>query len=145
MEYREVLTVHEFSVLSYGSNVVRYRHLLVSLALTAVTWGSSRKGDAAFFGRDVGAVVSCAMYSGIYQLVTGKTEHGVQLFQDALSLMDGISVPEQRILRTIVFQIFAMYYRFKENSSRIMSIFYGKALEECRAAGDAKLHIIRAM
>ena len=132
-----------------GNNVM-YKQLLISLAFTEVTWGSR--------GRTMQLLLEgkyespCAYvdrgkhlcYDGIYQLVTGKTEEGVQLLQEALSLMDGSPDPEQRILRIIMFQILAIYYRFKENSSR-MSTFYSKALEECRAVGDTKLLIIPAM
>ena len=133
-----------------GNNVT-YRQLLVSLALTEVPFG--------FYGRTMQLLSegkyepSCSSvprddrgkhlcYSGIYQLVTGKTEDGVQLLQEALSLMDG--TPEQRILRIIIFQILAIYYRFINIPSKT-SLFYSKALEECRAVGDTNLLIIPAM
>jgi len=41
-------------------------------------------------------------------------------------------------------QILAIYYRFVKNPSR-MSMFYSKALEECRTVGDTNLLIIPAM
>ena len=78
-------------------------------------------------------------YNGIYQLANGKTEDGVQCLEDALSLMN--SSPEQRILRLIAFQILAIYHRFKKNSSG-MSLFYSKALQECKELGDTKLLVI---
>ena len=130
-----------------GNNVF-YRQLLVSLAFTEVTWGSKGrtmqlisdgKYEPSSPDNDIGKHLC---YSGIYQLVTGKTEHGVQLLQEALSLMNGD--PEQRILKIILFQILAVYHRSKKNSSR-MSMWYTKALEECRAVGDTKLLIIPAM
>ena len=130
-----------------GNNVIS-RQLLVSLAFTEVTWGSKGRtmqllSEGKYepsFPDDVRGKHLC--YSGIYHLVTGKTEHGVQLLQEALSLMDGN--PEKRILRIILFQILAVYYRFKKNSSR-MSMFYSKALKECRAVGGTNLLIIPAM
>ena len=133
-----------------GNNVI-YRQLLVSLAFTEVTWGSQGRAMQLFSeGKyeplcplvpvDDRGKLLC--YSGIYQLVTGKTEDGVQIFEEALSLMHG--TPEQNILKIIIFQILAIYYRFVKNPSR-MSMFYSKALEECRVVGDNKLLIIPAM
>ena len=127
-----------------------YRQLLVSLAFTEVAWGSrGRTMQLLLKGMyetscpedDKGKHLS---YSGIYQLITGKTEQGVQLLHEALSLMDGNPDSKQRILRIILFQILAIYYRFNKNASR-MSNFYSKALEECRIVGDTKLLVIPAM
>ena len=95
-----------------------YKKLLVSLAFAEVTWGSDGrtmqllsegKYEPSFPDDDRGKHLC---YSGICQLVTGSTEDGVQLLQEALSLMD--ANPEQRILRIILFQILAIYYRSKE-------------------------------
>ena len=133
-----------------GNNVI-YRQLLVSLALTEVTLGSQgRARQLLSEGKyellrplvpvDDGGKHLC--YSGIYQLVTGKTEDGVQILEEAFSLMHG--TPERKILRIIIFQTLAIYYRFMKNPSR-MSMFYSKALEECRGVGDNKLLIIPAM
>ena len=133
-----------------GNNVI-YRQLLVSLAFTEVTWGSQGRAMQLFSeGKyeplcplvpvDDRGKLLC--YSGIYQLVTGKTEDGVQNLEEALFLMHG--TPEQKILKIIIFQILAIYYRFIKNPSR-MSMFYSKALEECRVVGDNKLLIIPAM
>ncbi|KAL9983926.1 hypothetical protein ACROYT_G006172 [Oculina patagonica] len=134
-----------------GQNVF-FRQLLVSLALTEVPLGArgrtmpllseAKKSEASCssvsFG-DKGKHLCC---SGIYQLVTGKTEEGVQCLEEALSLMNG--TPEQRILRITAFQILATYYRLKKNTSR-MSMFYGKALQECKTVGDPQLLIIPAI
>ena len=129
-------------------NSVIYRRLFTSLAFTEVTCGSKgrtmqllseRKNEPSCPDDDRGKHLC---YSGICQLVAGETEDGVQLLQEALYLLD--ESPKQRILRIILFQILAVYYRFKKNSSR-MSMFYSKALEECRAVGDTKLLIIPAM
>ena len=130
-----------------------YRQLLVSLALTEVPLGSKGRTMQLLSEGKSDNEASCSSvsvddrgkhlcYSGIYQLATGKTEDGVQSLEEALSLMDG--TPEQRILRIIMFQILAVYYRFRKDWSR-MSLFYRKALQECRALGDTQLLIIPAM
>ena len=133
-----------------GNNVI-YRQLLVSWAFTEVTWGSQGRAMQLFSeGKYEPLSLSVPVdgrgkhmcYSGIYQLVTGKTEDGVQILEETLSLMPG--TPEQRILRIIIFQILAIYYGFIKNPSR-MSIYYSKALEECRLVGDNKLLIIPPM
>ena len=133
-----------------GNNLI-YRQLLVSLAFAEVTWGShgrtmqllsEGKYGSSRHPVPVNDKAKHFCYSGIYQLVTGKTEDGVQLLQEAISLMDG--TPEQVILRIIMFQILAIYYRSINNSSR-MSMFYNKALQECRAVGDTQLLIIPKM
>ncbi|XP_020607321.1 uncharacterized protein LOC110045999 [Orbicella faveolata] len=133
-----------------GSNVI-YRQLLVSLAFTEVTLGSQGRtmqllsegkyepSSPSVAVDDRGKHLCC---SGIYQLVTGKTENGVQLLQEALCLLN--DTPEQRILRIITFQMLAIYHRFKKNSSG-MSMFYSKAREECRVVGETHLLIIPAM
>lgn len=51
-------------------------------------------------------------YSGIYQLVDGQTEAGVQSLKEAFSLMS--DTPEQMILKITAFQILATYHRSKK-------------------------------
>ena len=134
-----------------GENVF-YGKILVSLALTEVTWGARGRTmqllseakntldiEASCSSVSVGDKGKHLCYSGIYLLVTGKTEDGVQCLEEALSLMN--DTHEHRILRIIACQILATYYRFKKNSSR-MSLFYSKAVQECRRAGDTQLLII---
>ena len=136
-----------------GENMF-YGKLLVSLALTEVTWGAQGRtmqllseakntleNEAPCSSVSVGDKGKHFCYSGIYLLVTGKTEEGVQCLDEALSLMNG--TPEYRILRIIAFQILATYYRFKKNSTR-MSLFYSKAIQECKRRGDTQLILIPA-
>ena len=136
-----------------GQNVF-YGQLLVSLALTEVTCGGEGRtmqllseakntldNEASCSSVSVGDKGKHLCYSGIYLLVTGNTEDGVQCLEEALSLMN--DTHEHRILRIIACQILATYYRFKKNSSR-MSLFYSKAVQKCRRAGDAQLLIIPA-
>jgi len=78
-------------------------------------------------------------YSGMYQLVTSKTKDGVECLEEALRSMNGS--PEQRILRIIVFQILAIYYRFKKESSQV-SLLQGKVNKECKQIRDPQLLII---
>ena len=132
-------------------NNVIYKQLLVSLALTEVPLGSyGRTMQLLSEGKyepwcpsgPVDETGKHLCYSGIYQLVTGKTEDGVEMLEEALSLMD--DTPERKILRMIMFQILAIYYRFIKNSSR-MSMYNSKAFEESKVVGDKTILIIPEM
>ena len=76
-----------------GNNVI-YRQLLVSLAFGEITWGpdgrtlqllSNGKHEPSSPDDDKGKHLC---YSGIYQMVTGKTEDGVQLLEE-VSFLNG--------------------------------------------------------
>ena len=134
-----------------GGNNIIHRQLLVSFALTEVPLGfygktmqllSEAKYELSAPSVPLNDRGKYLCYSGIYHLVIGKQEDGVELLQEALSFMD--DTPENRILRIIMFQILSIYYRFIKDSNR-MSVFYCKALEECRAVGDTQLVAIPAM
>ena len=127
-----------------------YRQLLVSKSLCKVTSSTrSRSMQLLSQARHVeeshGYPASDSergkrmCYNGIYQLANNKTEEGVQCLEDAVSLMN--SSPQQRILKLVAFQILAIYHRFKKNSSG-MSLYYIKALQECKALGDTQLLVI---
>ena len=78
-------------------------------------------------------------YLGINQIVTGKTEDGIHCFLEAFPLMHGTS--QQIILRAVVFQILASFYKFKTNVSNSTK-FFRMPQNECRMAGDTHLLVI---
>ena len=129
---------------------VFYRELLVSRALYEITWVSGGTTTQMLSkAKDIETPCSAVSvrnkgkhlcYSGIIQIVTGNTEDGVQCLEEAHYLLIN-GTPEQRILRIVAFQILAIYYRLKENSSRT-SQFLSKALQECKVAGDTELLVI---
>ncbi|KAL9962873.1 hypothetical protein ACROYT_G032023 [Oculina patagonica] len=132
---------------------VFYRQLLVSIAFFEVILGAEgRTMQLLNKAKELQASSSSSVafgekgktlcYSGINQLVTGKTEEGVQILREALSLMENI--PEQAVLRLVVCQILAIYYRHKNNPSSFNQ-FYSKGLQECRAAGGTQLLVIPPM
>ncbi|KAL9987665.1 hypothetical protein ACROYT_G002009 [Oculina patagonica] len=79
------------------------------------------------------------VYNGISQLVLGKVEDGVKCLEEAVSSIGTNS--ENAILKIIVFQILTLYYSFR-NDTVHSSLFYKKALQECRHVGDAGLLVI---
>ena len=134
------------------TNSVFYRQLIVSRALFEIPLGAegatmqllSKAKEIQALSASVvdGEEGKRLCYSGICHLVTGKTEQGVQVLKEALPLMEDI--PNQTVLRLSVCQILAVYYRFKKDSSSF-KLFYGKALQECKAAGDTQLLVIPEM
>ena len=78
-------------------------------------------------------------YLGICQIVTGKTEDGIHCLLEAFPLMHG--TPQQIILRAVIFQILASFYKFKTNVSNSTK-FFRMAQNECRMAGDTQLLVI---
>jgi len=118
-----------------------YCRLLVSKALCEVTWGATGStmhllANAKAFKEKNGKSMC---YFGINQLAAEKIEGGFQCLQDALLLMN--NSPEQAILKLVAFQILVVYYRCRNNLSNA-SIFYRKALQQCRAAGNTERLVI---
>lgn len=130
-------------------NTVCYGRLLVSKSFGELMWGEKgmslkllRQVDdirqrATPCTRDEKAKYLC--YFGMYHLVTRETESGVKCLREALPLMS--NSPEHRILRLIIFQIFALYWQVEKNRSHSRQ-FYGKALFESMAIGDIQLVVI---
>ncbi len=126
-----------------------YSRLLNSRAFGEVTWGASGKTKKLLSESkelQVSTSFDCdgekgknLCYFGMYQLVTGKTEAGVKMLQEALSYVN--TSPEHTILKLIIFQIFAIYYESKTDTLS-SSKFYMKAVKECRDAGDTCLLVI---
>ncbi|PFX18080.1 putative WD repeat-containing protein alr2800, partial [Stylophora pistillata] len=76
---------------------------------------------------------------GICQLASKKMDDGAQNLQEALLLMGNSA--EERVLKVTALQILATYFRFKEKRGIALEL-YLKALDECRALGDASLLVI---
>ena len=132
------------------TNNTFYRQLIVSRALLEIDFGASMqllskaKEIQALSARVVhGEEGKILCYSGFWHLVAGKTEQGVQVLKEALPLLMK-DIPNHTVLRLSVCQILAIYYRFKKESSSF-NLFYGKALQECKAAGDTQLLVISEM
>lgn len=132
----------------YG-NTVYYERLLVSKSFGQLMWGE--KGRSLKFLREVDEIRQAATpctrdekakylcYLGMYHLVTREIESGVECLQEALPLMS--NSPEHRILRLVIFQIFALYWQVEKNRSHSRQ-FYVKALLESMAIGDIQLLVI---
>jgi len=131
---------------------VSYTQLLVSKSLYQVTWGTRGKAMR-LLSKARNLEESCSpvsvddkgkrlCYSGVYLLVNGQTEAGIQSLEEAVSLMTG--TPEKIILKNIAIQILATYHRFKNNSSG-MSEFFSKSIHECQSLGTKHLLFIPPM
>ena len=128
-----------------------HRELLISRALDEVTWGGSGRtiqllSDAkqleisTFTNCDKGHTTGKRLfYFGIYRLIIGEMEEGVNILHEALLFMN--ASPEHTILKLVIFQIFSLYYEYKHDSAT-SSMFYRNALEECKEATDVRLIVI---
>ena len=128
-----------------------HRELLISRALDEVTWGGSGRtmqllSDAkqleisTFSDCDRGHPTGKRLfYLGIYRLIIGEMEEGVNILHEALSFMN--ASPEHTILKLVIFQIFSLYYEYKKDSVT-SSTFYKNALDECIEAQDLCLIVI---
>ena len=129
-----------------------YMKLLVSKSLYHVTWGSRGKtmellskareleGSCSPVSVDDKGKRLC--YSGVYQLIKGQTEAGIQSLEEAVSLMS--DTLEKIVLKNIAFQILGSYHVFKNNLPG-MSEFFSKSIQECQSPGTTQLLFIAPM
>ena len=153
--FREKFKFHKIydSALKMAATLEEYvvhSQLLVSKALYQVTWGA--RGETMELlseARDIEALCSSVSsvadkgkrlcYEGIYQMVNGQTEIGVQSLEEVVSLMSGS--PEKRILRIIAVQILATYCRSKNDFKRTSELWF-KSLVDWKRTGNTELLII---
>ena len=79
-------------------------------------------------------------YSGIYQLVVGKTEDGVESLEGAISLLN--KTAELKVLRLMILQILAIFYGCTKGDYKLSAMFYDRAVQECKEAEDMHLLVI---
>ena len=126
-----------------------YGRLLLSKAFYELTWGRSgislqlltevnkRHTEASSVPSDEKGKYLC--YIGIYQLVSGERETGVQHLQEAISLMSHNL--EETLLKIIAFQILAVNFKFLNDASMASAQFYN-ALQATNEVGDTQLIVI---
>ena len=83
-------------------------------------------------------------YLGIHYLFKGEPKIGVESLKEALSFLHNCNNPEQTILKLVIFQILAVYYRSLDDFSSA-STFYDKALHECGGVEGRDLLVISSM
>ncbi|XP_066017483.1 uncharacterized protein [Pocillopora verrucosa] len=77
-------------------------------------------------------------YCGIYQLVVGQTQDGVESLKYAIPPLN--KTAEHKVLRLIILQILAIFYRC--TNYEMSAMFYDRAVQECRDAEDMHLLVI---
>ena len=129
---------------------VRHRQLLQSKAFGYMTWGGD--GKTMLLLSEASRLQSLTTatcpeekgkhlcYSGIYQLVVGKTQDGVGSLEEAISLLNNTA--EHKVLRLMILQILAIFYRCTKGDYKMSATFYDRAVQECREAGDIHLLVI---
>ena len=125
-----------------------HRQLLSSKAFCEVTWGPT--GQTNYLLSEVkekqaaSSTVSdiekgkCLCYLGIFYLTANKSKSGVQCLKEALSSLGNCKDPESLILKLLISQILACYYK-SLNDFDNASLFYCKSVHLCSAVGDWKL------
>ena len=83
-------------------------------------------------------------YLGIHCFFEKETKIGVESLTAALSFLRNCNNPEQTILKLVIFQILAVYYR-SLNDFSTASKFYDKALHECSEVEDRDLLVISSV
>ena len=83
-------------------------------------------------------------YLGIHYLFEEEPKIGVESLKAALSFLRNCNNPEQTILKLVIFQILAVYYRSLNDFSSA-SAFYDNALHECSGVEDRDLLVISSM
>ena len=153
--FREKFKFHKIYVtaLKMAATLEEYvfhSQLLVSKALYQVTWGArGQTMELLSKARDIEALCSSVSavadkgkrlcYEGIYQMINGQTEIGVQSLEEIVSFMSGS--PEKTILRIIAVQILATYYHSKNDIKRTSEL-WSKSLEDWKRTGNTELLII---
>ena len=127
---------------------VYYRQLLVSSCFVDVV-NVNASGNMRRLSIAKNMQISCSpvfaeegkrlCYLGICQIVIGKSKDGIHCLREAFRLMN--ETPEHIILRAVVFQILASFYKFETNASN-SARFFRMAQNECRRAGDTQLLVI---
>ena len=129
---------------------VLHRQLLQSKAFGYMTWGGVGKTMLLLSeARRLQSLTTTSCpeergkhlcYSGIYQLVVGKTEDGVESLEGAISLLN--KTAELKVLRLMILQILAIFYGCTKGDYELSAMFYDRAVQECKEAEDMHLLVI---
>ena len=129
---------------------VLHRQLLQSKAFFYMTWGGDGQTMPLLSeARRLQSLTTTSCpeergkhlcYSGIYQLVVGKTEDGVERLEEAISLLN--KTAELKVLRLMILQILAIFYGCTKGDYKLSAMFYDRAVQECKEAEDMHLLVI---
>nr|XP_058962800.1 uncharacterized protein LOC131789670 [Pocillopora verrucosa] len=129
---------------------VLHRQLLQSKAFGYMTWGGVGKTMLLLSeARRLQSLTTTSCpeergkhlcYSGIYQLVVGKTDDGVESLEGAISLLN--KTAELKVLRLMILQILAIFYGCTKGDYELSAMFYDRAVQECKEAEDMHLLVI---
>ena len=129
---------------------VLHRQLLQSKAFGYMTWGGDGQTMPLLSeARRLQSLTTTSCpeergkhlcYSGIYQLVVGKTEDGVESLEEAISLLN--KTAELKVLRLMILQILAIFYGCTKGDYKLSAMFYDRAVQECKEAEDMHLLVI---
>lgn len=131
-------------------NKTAHDRLVVSKALSEVTWSRTevkimqqlssilKETQPCISDGDKG---KCSCYLGIFELVNGNVQYGVELLESSLSYWNGTIDPLLKVLKVLALQILCLYYESTDNLKRAVK-FYKDASEEWETAGDPSLLVV---
>lgn len=127
---------------------VAFNRMVVAKAFSEVTWNSTEAKTmqllpsllketqlSNFSDVERG---KCACYFGIYQLVNGNIEGGIELLEFSLSKWKGTTDPLLKILEVLSSQILSLIYESTNDIKRAVD-FYQNAEELCKNVGGRSL------
>ena len=127
--HRQLLQSKAFGYMTWGGNGQTMPLLSEARRLQSLTTTTRPEEKGKHLG-----------YSGIYQLVVGKTEDGVGSLKEAILLLN--KTAEHRVLKLMILQILAIFYRYTKGDYEMSATFYDRAVQECRGAKDMHLLIM---
>ena len=127
---------------------VAFNRMVVAKAFSEVTWNSTEAKTmqllpsllketqlSNFSDVERG---KCACYFGIYRLVNGNIEGGIELLEFSLSKWKGTTDPLLKILEVLSSQILSLIYESTNDIKRAVD-FYQNAEEQCKNVGGRSL------
>ena len=127
---------------------VAFNRMVVAKAFSEVTWNSTEAKTmqllpsllketqlSNFSDVERG---KCACYFGIYRLVNGNIERGIELLEFSLSKWKGTTDPLLKILEVLSSQILSLIYESTNDIKRAVD-FYQNAEELCKNVGGRSL------
>ena len=127
---------------------VAFNRMVVAKAFSEVTWNSTEAKtmqllpsllkDTQLSNFSDVERGKCACYFGIYQLVNGNIEGGIELLEFSLSKWKGTSDPLLKILEVLSSQILSLIYESTNDIKRAVD-FYQNAEEQCKNVGGRSL------
>ena len=122
-------------------NMTNYNHLLLAKGFSEVAWRSEEGETLQLLSSKANEVLASSSDEqkgklffclGIHKLSNGHIRDGVENLKESLAHLKDTTDPTLKILKTIMFQIVAIYYESTANETEATN-FFKNARDECKA------------